>query len=361
MTDQATLVTNSLLNTTSTIAKSDVNTMETGSLTVDSDVQNTSLLTSSREQALSPSLDSNTSSNINDQTKHKIELYMNALVHSLHCTSDSCTFTKCLQFKRVIKHNKSCKKFVNDRCDFCRQLIAISVYHAKNCSNHVSCPVPFCMTIKQKLETNKSIEFITKYLAVLRYKCKKSQGMQTDRMEHKRKCMEKDDYFVPNDATVGISSAAFSADFEFEANNIEMELLKEKFTERLKEIKDKRTAESERSLASQLRLSKMSREKVFATIWQQTVSKLTRLKMSDMNYARLAALILRKESELHKLADSSGYLYLVVDMFYALENQLVKYKELNVPIEVQTETCDLDQVAPSVSEEMPRKKRLKLE
>jgi len=156
--------------------------------------------------------------------------------------------------------------------------------------------------------------------------------------------MEKDDYFVPNDATVGISSAAFSADFEFEANNIEMELLKEKFSERLKEIKDKRTAESERSLASQLRLSKMSREKVFATIWQQTVSKLTRLKMSDMNYARLAALILRKESELHKLTDSSGYLYLVVDMFYALENQLVKYKELNVPIEVQTETCDLDQV-----------------
>lgn len=351
MTDQAAQI-------TSFHSKSDVNMMETNnSFTL---VENNSIVESSREQPHNSSLDSNP--NINEQTKLKIELYMNALVHSLNCTLDSCTFTKCLQFKRVIKHNKSCKKFVNDRCDFCRQLIAISVYHAKNCLNHASCLVPFCMTIKQKLEINKSIDFVTSCMSVLRYKLKNSRGVQTtdnpilvSSQENKRKCMENDDLEVPSETEISGN--------EFESKNTINEHLKKDFLGKLKEVKEKRPSESERNSTTQLRLNKMSREKVFMTVWQQTVSNSPRLKMDDVNYASLMVLLLRRESELYKLSDPSGYLYLIAEMFNDFEGHLAKYQEPCVAeIEVQTETCDpMDQVAPSLSEEMPRKKRLKIE
>lgn len=360
MADQVPLVA-SLLSTPipTNTTKSDVNIIDNnGSFTV---AENTSIVESSREQSHNSPLDCNP--NINEQTRLKIELYMNALVHSLNCSLDTCTFTKCLQFKRVIKHNKSCKKFVNDRCDFCRQLIAISVYHAKNCANHASCLVPFCMTIKQKLEINKSIEFVTNCMSVLRYKLKNSQGVQTTENNHllpssqenKRKYMENDDLEVPNEIEI--------SENEPESKNSINEHLKKDFYAKLKEVKEKRLTESERDSTTQLRLNKMSREKVFTTVWQQTASNNPKLKLNDVNYASLMVLLLRRESELNELSDPSGYLYLIAEMFNDFERHLAQYKESSVAeIGVQTETCDMMvQLAPSVSEEMPRKKRLKIE
>ena len=80
------------------------------SLNNDVNTQSLSVVESNNKEA-SPVIDTttpqtNSTTTTHEQTKSKIELYMNALVHSTQCTSDSCTFAKCLQFKRVTRHNQ---------------------------------------------------------------------------------------------------------------------------------------------------------------------------------------------------------------------------------------------------------------
>lgn len=171
-----------------------------------------------------------------DEIKSKIEVYMNALVHSTNCTQETCTFTKCHQFKRVTIHNKNCKKFINDRCEFCRQLIAISVYHARNCTNYADCLVPFCQTIKQKFELKKSIEFVTTYLNVLRHCGRACKSVQTnlniENENNKRKRSVESSDMCATDLT--------GTDFDdsFTAKNSEMKLKGDMFYEKLLQIKE---------------------------------------------------------------------------------------------------------------------------
>jgi hypothetical protein len=170
----------------------------------------------------------------NDLTKSKMEFYMNALVHSTTCSQESCTFTKCLQLKRLTRHNKSCLSFINDRCEFCRQLIALSVYHAKNCTNQSGCLVPFCQTIKHKLEINRSIELIASYISVIKYKAQKCQAVQTDLDKNitegnKRKYSNLEDTEEGSTETLHEDS--------LRDKNLEMKQKKEAFFEKLAEIK----------------------------------------------------------------------------------------------------------------------------
>lgn len=53
--------------------------------------------------------------------------------------------------KRVMAHTRSCRRKTNGGCPVCKQLIALCCYHAKHCQE-TKCPVPFCVTIKQKLQ-----------------------------------------------------------------------------------------------------------------------------------------------------------------------------------------------------------------
>jgi len=53
--------------------------------------------------------------------------------------------------KRVMAHTRSCRRKTNGGCPVCKQLIALCCYHAKHCLE-TKCPVPFCITIKQKLQ-----------------------------------------------------------------------------------------------------------------------------------------------------------------------------------------------------------------
>ncbi len=177
----------------------------------------------------------------NEVTKSKMELYMDALVHSTNCSQESCTFPKCLQLKRLIRHNKNCVSFINDRCEFCRQLIALSVYHAKNCTNHCGCLVPFCKTIKQKLEINKSIELITSYMHVVKYKAQKCQATQTSFDRIKKSTNKRKYSSLENlEETLVVTSASLENIFEDNSNpkNLEMEKKQKDFFEKLASIKE---------------------------------------------------------------------------------------------------------------------------
>ena len=88
--------------------------------------------------------------------KPPIEAYLKTFLHSVHCRNANCTFAKCMQFKRVIAHSKQCQKYKLNQCDYCRQLIALCIYHAKTCKDD-PCLVPYCSNIKQRLKQQKAL------------------------------------------------------------------------------------------------------------------------------------------------------------------------------------------------------------
>jgi len=320
-------------------------------------------------------LENNTSpvSEINEQSKSKIEIYTNALVHSAYCTSNTCSVPKCLQFKRLNQHNKNCKSFINDKCEYCRQLIAISVYHAKKCFDNTNCLVPFCLIIKQKLEVNKSIEFIGNCLNMLRYKIKKTQTVQTQ-SENLNQNNNKRKYSSIEGEESSSSSTALSSLLEgleeenSEVKNNEMQKMKEKFFEKLKEIKENKTNESKDLLnPNQIKLRKMCRDKIFSTFYQKIIAQNPRLNVRDgnLNYAKLMVLLLRKEAEFNSLVNAEDYLYLLSDLFYDVENNLGQFKKFTYA-ETQTETCQFesesfDKKASENENTMPMNKRIKME
>ena len=87
--------------------------------------------------------------------KPHLEMYLNTFMHAVHCRNANCNYPKCIQFKRVVTHSKQCTKYKNSQCDFCRQLLALCIYHAKTCKDD-HCQVPFCASIKLKLKQQKA-------------------------------------------------------------------------------------------------------------------------------------------------------------------------------------------------------------
>ncbi|CAF0704154.1 unnamed protein product [Brachionus calyciflorus] len=87
--------------------------------------------------------------------KPLIEVYVTTLIHAVHCRNANCTMAKCMQFKRVVQHSKQCQKYKTNQCDYCRQLIALCIYHAKLCKDD-HCQVPFCSSIKLKLKQQRA-------------------------------------------------------------------------------------------------------------------------------------------------------------------------------------------------------------
>ena len=96
-------------------------------------------------------------SNVQTPSNLQLESYLNTLMHAVHCRNANCSYSKCIQFKRVMVHSKQCQMYKNSQCDYCRQLLTLCVYHAKACSDE-QCQVPFCASIKIKLKQKKQIE-----------------------------------------------------------------------------------------------------------------------------------------------------------------------------------------------------------
>jgi len=80
-----------------------------------------------------------------------IQRCIQSLVHACQCRDANCRLPSCQKMKRVMAHTRNCRRKTNGGCPVCKQLIALCCYHAKHCPE-VKCPVPFCTTIKQKLQ-----------------------------------------------------------------------------------------------------------------------------------------------------------------------------------------------------------------
>ena len=80
-----------------------------------------------------------------------IQRCIQSLVHACQCRDANCRLASCQKMKRVMAHTRSCRRKTNGGCPVCKQLIALCCYHAKHCLE-TKCPVPFCVTIKQKLQ-----------------------------------------------------------------------------------------------------------------------------------------------------------------------------------------------------------------
>jgi len=80
-----------------------------------------------------------------------IQRCIQSLVHACQCRDANCRLPSCQKMKRVMAHTRSCRRKTNGGCPVCKQLIALCCYHAKHCPE-TKCPVPFCITIKQKLQ-----------------------------------------------------------------------------------------------------------------------------------------------------------------------------------------------------------------
>ena len=80
-----------------------------------------------------------------------IQRCIQSLVHACQCRDANCRLASCQKMKRVMAHTRCCRRKTNGGCPVCKQLIALCCYHAKHCLE-TKCPVPFCITIKQKLQ-----------------------------------------------------------------------------------------------------------------------------------------------------------------------------------------------------------------
>ncbi|KAH7718992.1 bromodomain protein [Aphelenchoides avenae] len=103
-----------------------------------------------------------TSNSREESTKRCIE----SLVHACECRDANCRRPTCHKLKKVVKHVKLCKKHQQTTCPVCKQAIALSCYHAKQC-NLTLCPVPFCSNVRHKLNKQEQ----ERLLGLLREKC----------------------------------------------------------------------------------------------------------------------------------------------------------------------------------------------
>ena len=93
----------------------------------------------------------NSQQNPQEARRLSIQRCIQSLVHACICRDANCRTASCQKMKRVMLHTKSCKKKQTNGCPVCKQLIALCCYHAKHCQE-AKCLVPFCMSIRQKLQ-----------------------------------------------------------------------------------------------------------------------------------------------------------------------------------------------------------------
>ncbi|XP_061706483.1 histone lysine acetyltransferase CREBBP-like isoform X2 [Cydia pomonella] len=80
-----------------------------------------------------------------------VQSCINKIAHASLCRIKHCQTPSCVKMKRVFEHTKLCKRKTRDDCPICKQLIALYCYHAKHCVEGPECVVPYCLSIKKKL------------------------------------------------------------------------------------------------------------------------------------------------------------------------------------------------------------------
>ena len=101
----------------------------------------------------SASTDSNevAAQNTAEARHSSIQYFNQSLMHASQCHDANCQLVNCQTMKHLMAHSRSCEQKASGGCPVCKQLMALCSYHAKHCLES-NCPVPFCVTIKRKLQ-----------------------------------------------------------------------------------------------------------------------------------------------------------------------------------------------------------------
>ena len=112
-----------------------------------------------------------------------INSYMQSFVHACHCRDANCRLNVCQKFKRFLQHLQSCKG-QHSKCRVCKQLLLLCWSHAKQCKES-KCPVPYCLSLKQKIEEQKaeaqfkSNQLMRRRMAIMQRQPALDRGEQT--------------------------------------------------------------------------------------------------------------------------------------------------------------------------------------
>lgn len=112
---------------------------------------------------------SNNSEQTNPRDPHKqfIQRWINLLPHVHICKEHQCRQINCMQLKEQLAHAQNCVLNTSGKCDTCKQLDTLNIYHAKQC-NETECVIPFCSSMKQTLEQQKIVQRIKQEQTLIR-------------------------------------------------------------------------------------------------------------------------------------------------------------------------------------------------
>ena len=73
--------------------------------------------------------------------------FLAVVIHAHDCRIPGCRAKKCHKTKRLLDHNRQCKR---KPCTMCASLIKVYNYHAKQCPKDSGCRYKFCKNAKHK-------------------------------------------------------------------------------------------------------------------------------------------------------------------------------------------------------------------
>ena len=71
------------------------------------------------------------------------------LIHAWNCQDFNCITDGCTEMKQLIIHSHDCEM---PECRTCKKTLVLCYYHAWVCENDVTCKLPFCSTLWQKMD-----------------------------------------------------------------------------------------------------------------------------------------------------------------------------------------------------------------
>jgi ribosomal protein L22 len=315
-------------------------------------IQNIDSNSVSMEETVVEASDNSSRSGEDIQTnENRIDSYLSSYIHALTCIETKCEHEKCVQFKRAIQHSKQCQKY--QKCNFCYQLIALSCYHSKQC-NDKNCLVPFCISIKMKLNSIIEMKRIKKFL-VENSDFSKMYGRPelsdaAISCKRKRTC---DDL-----ASTNIDKAL---NFENEQHKKHAE-----FLAKIKAIKEKAST-PQRTNKLLNKVLPNQRKELINFLFELTLQTNLpidqdkchkNIDFKNVNLARYALYLIRKEEEindnLEKEDSSDDYLYLLAELAFKAKFEMEKFLA-NEKVNSESQ-CDILN-----EEELVTAKKIKLE
>jgi hypothetical protein len=325
-------------------------------------IENQNIEIDSQENSSIRSEPVSVSSHTNQETSEKtVEKYLTSYIHALSCVDTKCTHEKCLQFKRAIQHSKTCLKY--QQCKFCYQLIALSCYHSKQC-NDKNCSVPFCISIKIKLNSILEMKKIKKFL-IENSNYSKMYAQQLVEAQTQTDGLLKRKH--SHDQLFSLTSSSSTTNTDNTSTNSEPELAD--FIAKLNAIKEKHQTSIQRPNKMLNKILPNQRKDLVNFVFELTLNKsLAQRKLCENNIdfknkhlARYAFYLIMREQAINDgLRDAEDYFYLLAELAFKAKFEMEKF--LTVKRENAQVQCDLNETIESTGEcESFAIKKVKLE